>query len=356
MRGDIRSIRRGGCRTKLLPYHCARTVLQVSLKRVFMLAWLLATLGDALGSAAFADAARVRLVSPVAGQQFAPGDKVSIVVEVAPSLRATDGSVGLAGLGSLKASRFTGTRFTSDFVIPEYYAGPLTIWPEVWAGETILGPKVTVKVRPLTPPEQLRVSNRYYHVSLPQAHPEQLGVRGRYAKNVERDLSSSASGTTYRSSDASVVSVDAEGACTVVANGLAVISIENRGVRDFASFVVDDPARPGPPIDLSERVAIRRGGLRLESNPRVVRSHYQRVTIANATALPLAGPLFLAVTGLPKGVIAYGGDGDGRHSLSLPDQGLGLLPGQSVTVDLEFLNQGNAPIEYAARVYHGVPK
>jgi len=27
-----------------------------------------------------------------------------------------------------------------------------------------------------------------------------------------------------------------------------------------------------------------------------------------------------------------------------------------VTVDLEFLNQGGASIEYTAKVYHGVPK
>jgi len=328
----------------------------MEIRRVFMLAWFLASLGDTFGSEALANDARVRIVSPVAGQQFAPGDKVSIVVEVAPSLGATDGSVGLAGLGSLKAKSFTGTRFTADFVIPNHYAGPLTLWPDVWAGETVLGPKVSIKVRPLTPPKQLSVPNRYYYVSLPRANPEHLSVKGRYAKGVERDLSSSASGTTYVSSNASVVSVDREGVCTVIANGLAVIAIENGGVRDFVAFVVDDPAHPGPPIDLSGQVAIRRGDLRLESNPRVVRSHYQQVTITNTTALPLAGPLFLTVTGLPKGVIAYGGDGGGRHSLALPDQGLGLLPGQSVTVDLEFLNQGNASIEYTAKVYHGVPK
>lgn len=325
-------------------------------RRVFVLTWFLASLGDTFGSAALADDARVRMISPIAGQQFAPGDKVSIVVEVAPSLRATDGNIGLAGLGSLKVKNFTGTRFTADFVIPDYYAGPLTILPDVWAGETVLGPKVTIRVRPLTPPKQLRVFNRYHHVSLPQTHPEHLGVKGRYAKDVERDLSSSASGTTYMSSNASVVSVDREGVYTAIANGIAVITIENRGVRAFVAFVVDDPARPSPPMDLSKQVAIQRSGLRLESNPRVVRSHYQRVTITNTTALPLPGPLFLAVTGLPKGVIAYGGDGGGRHSLNLPDEGLGLLPGQSVTVDLEFLNQGDASIEYTAKVYHGVPK
>ena len=321
--------------------------------RVFVLAWFL---GSFPGAAASADDARVRIVSPAAGQQFAPGDKVSIVVEIAPSLRATDGGVGLGGLGSAKAKNFTATRFTADFVIPEHYAGPLTLWPDVSAGGTVLGPKVSIKVRPLTPPKRLTPLNRYNHVSLPQTHPEQLRVKGHYAKGVERDLSSSASGTTFVSSNASVVSVDPDGVCTVMANGLAVITIENGGVRDFVAFVVEDPARPSPPIDLSGQVSIRPGGLRLESNPRVVRSHYQQVTITNTAALPLAGPLFLAITGLPKGVIAYGGDGGGRHSLALPDQGLGLLPGQSVTVGLEFLNQGSASIEYTAKVYHGTPK
>jgi hypothetical protein len=328
----------------------------MDIRRVLVVASFLGSLGGAFGSAALADDARVHIVSPVEGQQFAPGDRVSIVVDVAPSLRATDGSVGLAGLGSVKGKGFSGTRFTADFVIPDYFAGPLVLRPDVWAGTTVLGPKVRINVRPPTPPKQLRALTRYYYFSLPRTDPEHLSVKGRYAKGIERDLSSSASGTTYASSNASVVSVDREGVCTVIANGLAVIVIDNGGVREFVTFVVDDPAHPSPPIDLSDQVAIRRGGLRRESNPRIVRSHYQQVTITNTTALPLAGPLFLAVTGLPRDVIAYGGDGGGRHRLDLPDEGLGLLPGQSVTVDLEFLNQGNAAIAYTAKVYHGVPK
>src|SRR5688572_3841727 len=126
---------------------------------VFVPAWFLASV--AVGAAALADDARVRIVSPVAGQQFAPGDKVSIVVEIAPSLRATDGGVGLGGLGSAKAKGFTGTRFTADFVIPEHYAGSLDMWPDVSAGGTVLGPKLSIKVRPLTPPKQLQALNRY---------------------------------------------------------------------------------------------------------------------------------------------------------------------------------------------------
>jgi hypothetical protein len=317
---------------------------------------VLASLGGAFLSAALAEDPRIRIVSPLEGQRFAPGDKVSVVVDVAPPLQATDGGIGLEGLGSIKGKGFPGPRFTADFVIPDHFAGPLTLWPDIWAGTTILGPKVRIQVRPLTPPKQLRVPNRYCYLSLPRTSPERLDAQGIYAGGLARDLSSSAAGTTYASSNPSVVAVDGEWACTVLSNGLAVITLENGGVRAFVAFVVDDPAHPGLPIDLSGQVAIRRGGLRLESNPRIVRSHYQQLTITNTSALPLAGPLFLAVTGLPKGVIGYGGDGQGRHSLHLPDEGLGLLPGQSVTVDLEFLNQGQASIEYSAKVYHGVAK
>ena len=67
----------------------------MDIRRVYALALFLGSLGDTFGSAALADDARVHIVSPIEGQQFAPGDKVSIVVDVAPSLRATDGSSGL---------------------------------------------------------------------------------------------------------------------------------------------------------------------------------------------------------------------------------------------------------------------
>ena len=325
-------------------------------RRVFVSLLLLVCLDCVFGLVAFAADIRVRIVSPIEGQQFAPSEKVAIVVDVAPSLHATDGSVGIAGMGSVKGKGFTGTRYTASFVIPEYSAGPIILWPDVWAGETVIGPEVKIRVRPTGPPKQLEAINRYNNLSLPQSSPVQLRVNGRYANGIVRNLSSPDSGTTYKSSNPSVVSVDREGACMVIANGLAVISIENGGIRDFVMFVVDNPAHPGPPIDLSNQVAIRRGELRRESNPRVVRSHYQQVTITNTSLLPIVGPLFLDVTGLPKGVIAYGGDGRGHHRLDLPDQGLGLLPGQSLTVDLEFLNQGNAPIVYTTKIYHGDAK
>lgn len=320
---------------------------------IFVSAFLwVSALGAFFGIEAFANDARVQIVSPKEGQIFAPGDKVSIAVEVAPSLHATDGKIGIFGLGSVHGTGFSSTRITAAFEIPEFYAGQLTLQPEVWAGGTVLGPKTSVKVRPRTPAKRLEALNRYFSLDL--GGRKKLYFKGLYANGIKRDLTSSAAGTTYKSSNPLIVSVDSEGSCTAIAKGLAVITVENKGVHDFAVFVVDDAAHPSPPIDLSDQVAIRLGKMRLETNPRVVRSHYQQVTIANTSSLPLAGPLFIAISGLPKGVILYGGDGEGRFVLTLPDQGLGLLPGQHVTVDLEFLNQGNAAIVYGTKIYHGV--
>ena len=118
----------------------------MKIRRVFVSALLLVCLDCVFGLVAFAADIRVRIVSPIEGQQFAPNEKVAIVVDVAPSLHATDGSVGIAGMGSVKGKGFTGTRYTASFVIPEYSAGPIILWPDVWAGGTVIGPEVKIRV------------------------------------------------------------------------------------------------------------------------------------------------------------------------------------------------------------------
>ena len=108
----------------------------------------------------------------------------------------------------------------------------------------VLGPTVTIKVKPRTAPVTLSVVNRNNYPSLTAQHPERLRVKGVYANGVERDLSSSEAGTTYTSSDPAVVAVDRDGVCRPVGSGLAVVTIENGGVREYAMFAVDDPATP----------------------------------------------------------------------------------------------------------------
>ncbi len=121
------------------------------------------------------------------------------------------------------------------------------------------------------------------------------------------------------------------------------------GYANNAMFAVDDPAQPAAPIDLTAHVAIRLGSLRVDPDPQIVYDVVQEVTITNVTALPLVGPLFLSIVDLPTGVLPLG---DTRQ-LELPGSGLDLSPGLSVSVELRFLNQGYAPIQYTAKVYHG---
>ena len=87
----------------------------------------------------------------------------------------------------------------------------------------------------------------------------------------------------------------------------------------------------------------------MDRNPQIVYDLVQEVSITNVTALPLVGPLFLRIADLPKGVLPLG---DTRQ-LELPEAGLDLLPGQRVSVEPRFLNQGDAPIQYTAKLYHG---
>jgi hypothetical protein len=316
---------------------------------LLVVALLLAGGGSALAATASPADPRVHIVSPVEGQQFAPGDEVTIVGEIAPPLQATDAGVGLRGLGGLTVTGFTGTGFEARFVIPEFYAGPLTLQPEAYAGRTVLGPTVTIKVKPRTPPVTLSVVNRNNYPSLMAGHPERLSVKGLYANGIERDLSSSEAGTTYTSSNPAVVTVDRDGVCRIAGSGLAVVTVENGGVREYATFAVDDPAHPGAPIDLTDHVVIRQGSVRADASQQIVYDVVQDVIITNVTALPLVGPLFLGIADLPKGVLPLG---DTRQ-LELPGAGLDLLPGHSVSVELRFLNQGDASIQYKAKVYHG---
>jgi hypothetical protein len=316
----------------------------------------------------------VRVVSPVAGQLFAPGDTVEFVVETAPPLWAVDGGIGISGFGEIRGRGIPGQRFTAEFVLPEAFAGPLTFRPLVVLGQRtedgitclrapdakgandcvqVFEPEVTIRVRPRTPPRQLTADQPSCFLGPPPGTTHQLYAKGRYKGGIERDLTSSAAGTFYLSSDPAVIAVDREGACSVTGTGIAVVTIDNGGVRDFINFQVENPAHPLAPIDLGGQVRVRRGALRLETNPRIVRSHTQRLTVTNISALPLGGPLFLEISGLPAGVSDRNSNGGGRHWIELPGPAFRLPPGRNVTVDIDFLNRGSAPITYTAKIFHG---
>lgn len=292
---------------------------------------------------ALAEESGVRIVSPKEGQQFSPGDRVDIEVEIPASVHATDGGVSVKGLGKLEAKEFNGTHFKAGLIIPDSCAGSVELHPWVMAGDFIEGSRLTIIVRPRTAPKELIFSNRNYFLS-PSNSETQLYVTGRYPDGIERDLTSSAAGTTYLSGDPKVISVDRDGLCRVVGKGLSVITIENSGVRDFVMVVVEDPQHPNPPVDITNQVSIKRGSRREEQNGNRV---IQNVTITNTTDLPIVGPLWLSITDVPDRARAYGD----KVNVSLAD-GLNLFPGQSVTAELTFLLWRNVSIDYKVRLYY----
>jgi hypothetical protein len=79
----------------------------------------------------------------------------------------------------------------------------------------------------------------------------------------------------------------------------------------------------------------------------------QTVTVTNTSGIPLAGPLYLVVSGLPTGVALIGISGvtanitpvgSDYYTLPLAGESLTMLPGQVVSLQFQFLNPNRVPL------------
>lgn len=68
---------------------------------------------------------------------------------------------------------------------------------------------------------------------------KRLRVKGQYSDGVERDVSNSATGTTYISSDEKITTVDTTGLVTAVGTGKAQITIKNGDKQVIIDVAVD---------------------------------------------------------------------------------------------------------------------
>jgi hypothetical protein len=278
--------------------------------------WISAILAAVLSfvpAMAFADS-HVVFDSPEPGQVFAPGDSVSVILHVQPPLKDKITSVLLvSGTGEMHATKADPDKlFRWKIAIPQSYAGPFTLSP-VLMGEDPEHPgqplevedtSLTVTVVPKEQPLSLRMTNQNYHLAWPPSRvKEQLFVKGVYAGG-ERDLTQSA-GTLWRSSATAVASVDEKGVVKIAGPGIAVITAENHGVKGFANFVIEDPAHPVPPQDVTEQVKIEKSPLRIDPEGKAYNQFpltAQTVTITNTSGLPISGPLYLTVSDLSKDI------------------------------------------------------
>ncbi len=323
---------------------------------------VLACLANALAQRLAADP-RVRITAPVAGQQYAPGQTIWITVEITPPLTAKDIAVRVPGLGRLPGTNYTGSRYQASLVIPEGYAGELTLIPAVSdsLNTPIRGAELTVAVRPETAPTRLVLITDFYLIDDPPPTSERISVHGEYAGGVERVLSSAAAGTTFRSSNPDVLTVDADGKVTTVARGTAVVTVENSGVKATAVFVVEDLANPLPPQAITALQTSRSTPV-LDTQSGFYRQNL-RVGypggIGGNVPDPIVGPLFVVLSGLPAGVTLMSESGTsstlapvGSPYVEIPlPNGVTLKPGESVTIPLEFLNLNGRKITYSTRVY-----
>ena len=237
---------------------------------------------------------RINLTSPAAGTIFAPGDTVNMVVELLPPLTAGN-TVGatLDNLTHVDAIWTNGLTFLASFVVPTGISGPLTITPDFTDtdGNHFTGAPVVVGVRPSEAPVTIALQQHNFIVA-PGADSQQLYLNGTYADGSVLDLTSPFTGTTYTTSNESVITVNGEGLVQIVGEGFGSIAARNGNRSDFATFVVEDLANPLAPADLTSQVTISRSGFRLD---RKSGFFVQDLTITNNSAVALPASLYLRI-------------------------------------------------------------
>lgn len=294
----------------------------------------------------------VQITSPTAGESFVTSESVTVNVQVAASLNATDGILFIAGLDEYAPTTFSPTGFSVTVPIPEYSTGSFVLTPAVTdsQGNMTFGAPVTIGVKASGTVTSVALVERNYYLS-PTDGSQELHLIGTFANDLQLDLTSSATGTKYVSNNPKVVSVDSEGNFTVVGTGIASITATNSGLSDYAVFVVQDPLKPLAPLDVTKSATIRLSGFTLN---RQTGFFVGSMTITAASGSAVPGPLIVLLNGLTAGVSLVNGNGITVNtnagtpyiSLTLPGQGLVFSAGQSVVVPLQFLDPARSLITF----------
>ena len=303
--------------------------------------------------------ARLVIASPANGQVFTPGSSITVTVQVASSLRLEGGSVAsdIPGIAPATGTGYTGTSYLAQLTIPATFAGSVTLTPAALdtSGNPVRGVATTISVVPAAPPTSLTVLSGTYHHFTALGSTGSIHVLGNYAQQTSFDLTSSATGTTYYSSNPQVLTVDSEGNVQALGYGTAVVTVQNGALKAFAAYDVESTTTALPPQNLTTQVTVHLSGFQLNRNTGF---YAQTATLTNTQAIPLVGPLYLVVSALSGGVTltssgstkAIQPAGSSYVRLQLPD-GFTLAPGASVALNLQFLNPSQTRIGYSANIF-----
>lgn len=301
---------------------------------------------------------RVDVIAPLEGQVFAPGDSVAVAVEVDSSLDITDASVSVPGLGSLALDRWDPPAFHAHFIIPDAVAGPIRIIARVRTGEgeRISAEDRVILVVPREPRVEISVAQRRHLLDLSSGRTAQLRVQGVFSGDVVRGLTHGSTGTTYRSSDPAVATVDEDGLVKPVGLGVAAITIRNGELVDFGVVIVRVGRELLPPIDVTDQIRVTRGEPVLDPTTGVLS---QEVRLENHSEVPAIGPLYALILDLPVGVelerrrgVTGSIEPRGTPFVRLPllTDGLHLFPGESVDLTFAFRSHPDVELDYRLKV------
>jgi pimeloyl-ACP methyl ester carboxylesterase len=313
--------------------------------------------------AATVPASSIIVTAPATGAMFGNSDTISITVSVAAGITVTGYGASVSGAGLFPGTGLStgagGSTFQVSVPLNAYSVGPVTITPYIFDGTGAYDPgtpATVVEQYTGAPLASVQLSDHNFLTLLPGA-TQALFLMGTYSDGAGPfDISSSLMGTTWSSSNTSVLTVDQSGNVTIAAVGTAVVTAQNGTLSDWATFVVEDPATPLAPIDYTSQFAIQATGLRLDRNTGF---YVQTVTLTNTSDLPLTGPLYLVVSGLPAQVSLAGIDGvtaniapvgSGYFTLPLAGYGLTTTPGQVMNLEFQFLDPNEVELSYSLQI------
>jgi len=310
----------------------------------------------------------ISIAAPANNALFRPEETVSVTVNVDPALNPA--SVLIMHTATLETAPFLADvtpPYQFTFVVPRDKIGLVQVKSFVRNadGSGIAGEEISLNIVPVEAPTKLqaRLSSNLRFVD-GVGTTATAAVFGIYNDDARRNVSGGSLGSTYQSSDTSVVTVDATGRVEARAIGRATITVTNAGLKAFIPVEVNGTeGQTLSPQDVSSSVTVTAGGFRYDPSSRL---YVQELTIRNTSDRPIPYPMELVISDLPPGVDLEGAIrrtkvvtplGSPRARVALADAPTALrtalAPGALATSTLQFSNRNGQPITYRVRLFQG---
>jgi hypothetical protein len=180
-----------------------------------------------------------QITTPTEGQLFSPSDTVTVSF----SINSLNPKV-LIGTSTGEAGLLNSAPYTFSFQVKDDANGPLTIIAGAEDGQGFIGEaKVTINIQTQATLNDLIIYPESNPLYLLRNMEVPLEVYGLYSDSIERDITSSALGTQYNSSDLNIVEMSPDGKLNTKSIGEALITVSNSGlVKGFQVIVINDPS------------------------------------------------------------------------------------------------------------------